>query len=38
MSLNPGYRLDTRERGINDDSKVFSSRNCKNWMNGVAFY
>lgn len=42
MSLNPGNRLDTHwiipERGITDDSKVFSLGNHKNWMNEVAFY
>lgn len=38
MSLNPGNRLDVRERGITDDSNVFSLRNRKIWMNEVAFY
>jgi len=38
MSLNPGNRVDMTERGITDDSKVFSLRNHKNWMNEVAFY
>lgn len=34
MLLDPGSE---RKRRVGDDSKVFSLRNCKNWMNGDDF-